>query len=95
MASPLSAGLLDDIETWAYDYVLKIAQGVTEMMQADGGVVYGDQKLGRAERILAFQHAVQSGEMNSLIVVNPRLAKEMTDTYFRDVAASPVYAGGR
>ncbi len=93
MSSPLSADMLTAIEDRIVDMLLDILKGVVDAMQVDG-YVYGDVKLDREQRILAFHAAMQSGELNSLIVVNPDLARKMAAQYQRDIAASPVYAGG-
>ncbi|MCR4375939.1 MAG: hypothetical protein NUW22_13935 [Acidobacteria bacterium] len=89
MASPLSADLLQDVEDWAVDYVIAMLEGVVELMQVDGRV-YGDVLLNRGERILSFEAAVRSGEMDSLPVVNAGLARRMEDQYERDMADMPV-----
>lgn len=87
--SPLSADLLTAIEDAAVDMVMVALKGVVELMQVDGRV-YGDVKLDRGERILSYESAVRSGEMDSLPTVNPGLARRMADQYERDVADMPV-----
>lgn len=94
MASPISADLLTAVEDEAVEIVMMVLKGVVDEMQADGRV-YGDVDLDRGQRILSYQHAVDSGEMYSLPAVKPELAREMTAQYERDIKATPVYTGRR
>jgi hypothetical protein len=88
MSSPLSADLLQDVEDKAVEMVMSVLEGVVELMQVDGKV-YGDVDLDRGQRILAYEAAVTSGEMNSLVVVDPGLARRMSEQYRKDVQAMP------
>jgi len=96
MSNPLSYEMLTDIEDWATDFVMRIAQGTAEMLQVDGRV-YGDVDLDRQQRILAYQAMVRPvqgvSEMDSLRVVNPALAKSYDDQYEKDITATPPYTG--
>ena len=84
--------MLQAVEDWAVEFCMQIAQSVVEEMQIDGHV-YGDVELNRQQRILSFEAMVRSGEMNSLIVVNPKLAREYADEYSRDIVGTPPYTG--
>jgi hypothetical protein len=84
--------LLTDVEDKAVEIVMGVLEGVVELMQVDG--VYGDVQLSRADRILAFEAAMRSGELDSLVVVNPALAKRMAEQFVRDTSAMPALAGG-
>jgi len=93
VGSPLSADMLTAVEEWSVGYVMSVLKGVTGLMQTDG-YTYGDVKLGREQRILAFLNMRDSGELSMLYTVNPELVKKYAAEYERDIAASPVFAGG-
>ena len=93
MGSPLSADMLTAVEEWSVGYVMTILKGVTGLMQVDG-YTYGDVKLSREQRILAFLNMRDSGELSMLYTVNPKLAERYAAEYERDIVETPVFTGG-
>ena len=93
VGSPLSADMLTAVEEWSVGYVMSVLKGVTGLMQTDG-YTYGDVKLGREQRILAFLNMRDSGELSMLYTVNPELAEKYAAEYERDIVETPVFTGG-
>lgn len=92
MASPLSADMLTAVEEWSVEYVMSVLKGVTGLMEVDG-YIYGDVKLDREQRILAFLAMRDSGELEMLFAVNPELARKYAREYEHDVANTPAFTG--
>jgi hypothetical protein len=90
VASPLSADMLTAVEEWSVEYVVSVLKGVTGLMEVDG-YVYGDVKLDREQRIMAFLAMRDSGELEMLFTVNPSLARKYTREYEQDVANTPAF----
>lgn len=86
--NPVSADLLQAVEDRAVDLCLDVIEGVVELMQVDG-YVYGDEQLGRQERINAYLAMEQSGELRALRVVNPKLAAQYDREFYNDVGQTP------
>jgi hypothetical protein len=92
VASPLSADMLTAVEEWSVEYVMSVLKGVTGLMEVDG-YIYGDVKLDREQRILAFLAMRDSGELEMLFAVNPELARKYAREYEHDVANTPAFTG--
>jgi hypothetical protein len=92
VASPLSADMLTAVEEWSVEYVMSVLKGVTGLMEVDG-YIYGDVKLDREQRILAFLAMRDSGELEMLFAVNPELARKYAREYEQDVANTPAFTG--
>jgi hypothetical protein len=93
VASPLSADMLTAVEEWSVEYIVSVLKGVAGLMEVDG-YVYGDVKLNREQRIMAFLHMRDSGELGMLNTVNPKLAEKYAAEYERDIVKTPVFTGG-
>ena len=84
--------MLTAVEEWSVEYVMSVLKGVTGLMEVDG-YIYGDVKLDREQRILAFLAMRDSGELEMLFAVNPELARKYAREYEQDVANTPAFTG--
>ena len=82
--------MLTAVEEWSVEYVMSVLKGVTGLMEVDG-YIYGDVKLNREQRIMAFLHMRDSGELEMLNAVNPELVRKYAREYEHDVANTPSF----